>query len=337
MSTFRFGYTNNVESLFTKIMNGPARVYGSGLSCSSGVAAITRASGSFVTDGVQVGALVSGTIASSFLAGTRITAVSALSLSTTANASTTQTNVAGTFTPSFPLVEASGFPMSNLLVGNRYNVWDCGASPSSPITIDFDLGGTRTVRICALAGHSSAAAGAGVSDYEFQSATSYPTFTSRLVVTPTDTLFRDSGGVISTVNARYWRLIIGNVGRFSLGGVWLSSLDLDLGTALTPGSQVSRSTPVARMVGPSGIPYTFRNGTGKREWTIRIGAMLSTTRRSIEAMYTNTGVSGSVYRTPMMIDEEDNAYEVDFAESQLGWARQHVNLDAVDLALESLP
>jgi hypothetical protein len=57
--------------------------------CASGVSAITRPSGSFLTDGVHPGALVANVIAASFPANTRITTVAAGSLGTSAPASAT--------------------------------------------------------------------------------------------------------------------------------------------------------------------------------------------------------------------------------------------------------
>jgi hypothetical protein len=57
--------------------------------CSFGVAAITRPSGNFLTDGVHPGALVANAIAASFPANTRITTVASGSLGTSAPASGT--------------------------------------------------------------------------------------------------------------------------------------------------------------------------------------------------------------------------------------------------------
>lgn len=152
---FALGGDNLACAAGAAILNGAAVTVAS-QTCVSGLSLITRVTaGSYITDQVKRWSLLSNTIAARFPANTRITAVTATVLSTSAPASSsTGGGEAATYTPLQALSEDPQFPATNLQVNDRAVFYRTLNALTGAYTLEWDLSpsGTPTDYPIALVG-----------------------------------------------------------------------------------------------------------------------------------------------------------------------------------------
>lgn len=341
MANLRLAYTNHLEAIYTAgagLLNGSPIIVAAN-SCTSGSPSITRASGSYLTDGVKRWSLLSGTIAARFPASTRVTNVTAGTLTMSNNAtSSTGAAESGTFTPTFLKLEDLNYPVTNLLNGQRYVPWDTGAGVF-PLThsLEFDFGATRSVGLFALLGMTWANS-VGISVATISSGSSYGSYTLRATITaPNPGVDRDLAAIFGPIVARYWKIDLAIDARTVLGGLFAGSIDQDLGTGPGVGSSRSRRRPTARQETPGGVPIYSRMGDyDARTWNFTNDATPSSVRQQIEAAFANRILNG-VHRPVLLLDENDQVFEVEFLEATMQWVSRFTNVDSLTMALESLP
>lgn len=341
MGNIRLAYTNHLEQVYGGgggLLNGSAVVVAAN-SCVSGSPSITRASGSYLTDGVKRWSLLSGAIAARFPANTRVTNVASGTLTMSANAtSSTGATESGTFTPTFLKLEDAAYPVVNLINGQRYVPWDTGPG-SFPVahSLEFDFGATRSINLFALLGMTWSAA-LGISVATISSGSVYGTYTLRGTITaPNPGIDRDLAVIFSSVVARYWKIDLAIDARTVLGAIFAADMDQDLGTGPGVGTTRSRRWPVARQETPAGSPiYTRMGDYEARTWNLNYEALLPATRAQFEAAYSNRGLNGA-HRPIVLIDEADQVFEVEFVNSRHDWTNRFTNVDQTTIALESLP
>jgi len=335
VAAIRFAYLNHLEDPVTYFANGPQITYSGGqLSASNGVASITRASGSFITDGVKKWALVGGTIASSFPANTRVSAVAALTLTTTANATGTASGVNGTLTPDLALNEDPAYPETNLTNKQRYIPWKTFSIPGGA---SYDLGSAKSCNcVAALAHQIMDPTVGGLYNVDIYSADTWGTWTFRGNIDMLNK--RDGGDVFTTVSARYWKFPMASSGVFSLGGLFLGRTDLagvgeDLGIQFGPGTAHATQQPSSTLLTPSGIPYEFMSPFDRRTWSMRWDALTPSNRQKIETVLKASRNT----RTPVMFDESDVPWEIRFVDRRVAWTSVFNTVESMSLDIESLP
>lgn len=348
MSNLRFCYTNHIEAGGTNLLNGPSVVLGNINSCTFGLATITRVSGSYITDGVKVGSLLSGGIAARFPASTRVKAVSALSLTmgtpggADVNATSTGSNESATFSPNQAFIEAAGFPMTNVKDPDRGTLWDCGASPPGTIILEWDFGGPKSVTFAALIALRAHGVAGGIDGMDIDSASAYGTWTPRGTVSVNDPQRdRDAYATFGSASARFWRTTVYFSARADLGGIWLGVIDQDLGFAYPANMAIDRLFPASRVTTPAGFPHTTREGSPGHLIKLPIAGLSLTKRQQIFAALDNAAYNDLVnlptYRNPIMLTDEDLIFEVRLAADRLGYLKRFLNLEAMpEVELEGL-
>ena len=161
-----------------------------------------------------------------------------------------------------PLVQDAAYPMSNLLLVDRYTVWATGAAAPSPHLVHLDLGFAYDISFVGLLGIRYPNPGSGPSLVEIGSRTTYSVTQGDYTIRSTQDLAGhpvDPCAAIATVAARYWQLAIYDIDTtfgFSLGKPMLGSLDQDLGSTMvySPGATVRRVQPGARTEVMDGAP-----------------------------------------------------------------------------------
>lgn len=344
MSNLIFLYKNWIEQSGTLLLNGPA-VTCTNLDCTQTLYTITRASGSFIDDGVKVKALLSGTIAARFPAGTRVSTVAAMTLTMDGVAASNGPGTeSGTFTPDCELIQDTTAPMANVLVPDRYVFWDRGAGTATASVL-LDLGVARQVKMIGVLGNvTSSASTGGITSVNVYRSSSFlgaaPTWISTATLTPTSIFDRDFGTALgSAVTARYWKIAVNYSARASIGGIWLGLDDFDLGFEDAPGASMRVVANSTRASNPyTGAQQATRLGGEAAYWTLNWSAVGSSTRDSfLNYVVRNHGINGATYRTPIFIDASDLWNEVRFAGDAFNWSRTFINVDAMTIDLEGLP
>jgi hypothetical protein len=350
MANLRLLYKNHLEqtSTQTRWLNGPSVAYANSLGCTNGSASLTRKSGAtdFTTAGVKFWSLLAGTIAARFPGGTRVTNVTPGTLTMSANATSTISNnpgEAGSFNPTHGLIETTDGPMSNVLDGNLHTVWDPGVDAGGfgyPLQIffEFDLVGSTAVTVYGvIAPRTHNRSNGGIDQIDVDSGSTYGSWTPRASFAPPDAIRDNSyATVLGSVSARFWRIGISFAQRADLSGLWLGIVDQDLGGAPVT-MDVRRIRPASVIRNPAGRAFITRQGPDRRVWRFPWSALTSSRRAQIEAAFENQGVAGSfLYRPPMMLDDVDAFYPVEFGEQQMGWTKVFGTTERQDLELEEL-
>lgn len=344
MSSIRFYYTNLLEQTTAQFLNGPAVAVGAIMSCTAGSPTITRSGGSFSADGVKRWSAVSGGIAGNgtttgFPAGTRVSSVGTTTLTMSANcvAGGGLSSQSGTFTPTNALVEDSNYPMVNLFNGQRGTPWDPGPVVSGTIVLEFDLTSSKTNVFFALLGLRANIANGSISAARLYGGATYGTWSLRATIVP-NLLDVDAGVAYASAGNRFLRVELDMDARTPVSGLWVSNLDQDLGIQKAPGWNTERIQPVSIQRTPGGFPIFNAMGQyERRRWVAAYGAMTSATRAKLESVFSNLGINGGTRRIPVMLDDEDRTWEMDFADRAFAWSTRFVSLDSVAQQFESLP
>jgi hypothetical protein len=348
MSNLLFLYKNILEQSGTRWLNGPVVSYADSLGCTNGSASLTRKAGAldFTTAGVKFWSQLGGTISARFPAGTRVTNVTASTLTMSANATSTISNnpgEAGTFNPTQGLIELPEAPMSNLFDADPNTVWDPGPTAGGfgyPITIvfEFDLVGStpattaflvNTVTRNLLLG--------GIDQIDIDSGTTYGTWTNRYSIGRPDSLRDVNYGIVggTQFSARFWRFVLTISERATLGTLWLGLVDQDLG-GVWPGTQVERIRPAAIARNPGGRPFYSRMGPDRRVFRFPWGSFTTAQRQQIEAVMDNRGlVSLNLYRQPVMVDDVGGIYPVEFVEQRIAYTKLFTGVESQELLVET--
>lgn len=289
MASLRFVTSNQVEQSYAQLMNGPQVVAGTVNECTSGVNTITRASGSYVTAGVRPGALLSGAIAARFPANTYVLVVSALTLTMSANATSSTAGAEGaTFTPFVARDEVSPYLMENAMKHDRLLEWQ--QASGNTMSVDFDLAANRNVALAALLGHRPiGTTGLGISSCVVKyatAATGYPpasggSWTNATSLTPFSD--RDSGALFNQVSARYWRFDLDGVfDAFTLSRFLLNTVNVDLGILGSPGVREERFSPVRTSRTAGQNPFQTFLGDDRTITTLGLNRVPGSLRTSLE-------------------------------------------------------
>lgn len=341
--SIRFARTNLLEAAAAYLLNGPAAVLGVVCQWTNGSASVTRAAGSFIADGVKRWSLVSGNLATRFPANVRVSAMAAdglsITLSSAATAGGSGTD-SGTFTPNAPLDEAAGYPMLNVMNGKRYVGWKSAAVPASPVTLEFDLGSSKTAAMVTMLAHDSGAIGSsnGAVIFGVDYATTYsgaaPTWTSL------GTKFllgaRDSMLEFSPTAARFWRVSVtpGSVSgvavQFGFGGIWLGAFDQDMGTFGNPGSNRRRTKQRARLEAGGRAVSFIRTGFDSFLFTPKFFPLADADYSGLENSFTSD-------RGVLLIDHRDSPFEVEWVDDAIEWEPMFTGLSSCSPGFRSLP
>ena len=202
------------------------------------------------------------------------------------------------------LDETTGFPMSNLLIPDRYTPWKSLSPPAtSPLQIDVDLLSSQAVEVAALLGFRPTPGPAGA--VTVYSASAYPGGPW----TPRGTTPSLTGGAgnyqtnFASFSARYWRFEIASiVGQIRVGQLWLGQL-VDLGILYAPGSSrhLRRLRTTYRTA--TGLPVIVDDGLNYREFSLSFPARTKAQRQQIESV---ASAPGSI----LYLDHDDLAYQV---------------------------
>jgi len=348
MSNLLFLTTNQIEQAETTFMNGATAVTVTNLDCATGSPLITRASGSFITDGVRLKAVLSGTIAARFAANTRVNSITEMSLGMSANAGSDGPGTeSGTFTPIAGLQQDTTAPMSNVQIPDRYVFWDSGAGSYSTAYLCYDIGYSKACSSAGVLRHVPADyVVGGISSVGVYSAATItgatPAWTMRWTLTPTDAWDRDFGVSRQTpASGRYWMFAVSFSGRCSVGGLWLgaSANDVDLAREGGPGSTVEITANTATVINPyTGAPQVTRFGGERIRRTLDWGALTTAQRTQLrDSVFRNRGVDTVRFRAPVLIDEDGDWNEVRFSEDRFAWSRVFTGVDSMLLDVEGLP
>ena len=330
----RFGVTNWIEDSNTTLLNGPAVVVGVIAQWTNGSANVTRAAGSWFTDGVKPWSLVGGNLATRFPASTRVQSVGATTLVMTAAATAAGSGTdSASFTPTYPLEEDVNFPTSNLQYPRRNVRWATGPTPTFPLSIEYDLGSNRLIAV--FAGLASETLDAltstlGFSSVALYTGTVYGSYTlqgSKNFALP----YRDKGGPLaSSVSHRFVRFQLGGVGPATAATVWAGPIGQDLGVALWPGSAFRHEDNVARGFTGGMLQAFFNRGPARRVMRFGLDGINETQRAQIFTVF------GAPLRKPLLIDPDDECWEVALVDDSLEWIHRFNDYRSQILALETL-
>lgn len=331
--TTRFLRTNRIESAATVILNGPPLVFAAIGQWANGSAAVTRASGSWILDGVRPWSLLGGALAARFPAGTRVQAVGpgVLTMTNTATAAGAGTD-ALTLTPDFTLEEDPNFPMSNITVPRRYIPWHSSNAATGTFTVDLDLALGASYQafgiMAANALDPSLGTFSGASLYT--AATYGGAYTLRATANPT-TGYRDRFAIMgSVITDRFARVEVNTSVPFSIGGIWLSTVATDLGFAWWPETRLRHEENELRAENAAREQVTFALGFPRRVWSIELGGITDATLAQLLTVFRNQ------QRKAILIDPDDEGWEVQIVDGAVEWAEKFIGLNRSQLVLESL-
>jgi hypothetical protein len=331
-TSLRFVTTNLIEQSYCSLMNGPAVVLAGINSCDGVDAEITRASGSYVTDGVRPGALLSGAMAANFPASTYVLAVTALVLTMSANSTGAAGPIAATFTPYVTRNEVSPFVMENAMLRDRRLLWQATGST----TVDFDLAANRDFRAPVLAGHRGIS-GAGITSCPVKyaaSATGYPPASGGAWTTAATLAnpVRDKGAVFAQATGRWVRFEITAATAFTLGKFVLGALDYDLGVISSRGLRRTLIDPNTEARDGGLNPVITYHGDPRYLYTIPYRSIVDSMLDKLEALTL-------LRKSFVMFDWADRALEARVQRSELAsdWNFfSTVNVMDAELNLEQL-
>lgn len=329
MANTRFAYTNRLES--AALLNGAAVVTGAINQWSNGSANVTRASGSYITDGVKAWSTVGGTLATKFPATTRVQSVSALTLVLTAAATAGGSGTdSGSFTPTFALEENASFPTSKAQDGQRYIPWLTGAAPASPLTVEYDLGSSLA---CSLAAALAippivSASTTRITSVEVEYTDTYGSgWTSAGSFSPNS--LTDKGMVFASQTKRFWRFKFTNSGQFVVGELWLGVPDQDMGAQYSPGTIRGHRKNRTLAESSAGIRQHFYHSRNLHQWTLDYNVITETMRAKLDTLFQQQ-------RSFLFIDENDNVYQVESTEDAWGAEAVFTSVDNSRLVIEEL-
>ena len=228
--------------------------------------------------------------------------------------------------------ETSPFTMDRTQNGDRYSLWKTG-SGASPFLYDIDLGAARAIDVAALLGFSTVPAG-DLIILTVSYATSYYPGAWTTFSGTTGAATRDMGLVISApVTARYWRFSIatGSASAITVGRILLGkTTSYDLGGVHSPGGI---STPFQNRIEQQMEDGTFNLnvlGFPGHDFTFPFNKVLAATRTSMRAIAAATG-------SVVLVDAEDQVYEVIITGGRANGSRDSSNMFNVSLEAKRLP
>lgn len=338
--------TNFIEATATTLLNGPAIVLGVICQWTNGSNQVTRATGSFIADGVKRHSLVSGNLATKFPANMRVTALAADGLSITLTSAATAAvggTDSGTFTPERALEEAPGYPMENIRNGKRYNGWKTSAAPPGQVIFEFDLGSAKSVAAFLMLAHEDGTIGSiptGASVVWIDYATTYAG-ASPIVSWVNIGFFpiigaRDKFLDIGPINARWWRIRLDPsldaafaTIPFGLGGLWLGAFDADMLTFGNAGSDRKRIKTRSRTEAGGKQPYYLRTGFDVYEFSPQFSPLNDADYIKLETSFTD--------RPVILLDHRDLPFECEWVDDEITWSPMFTGISASAPRLRSLP
>jgi hypothetical protein len=330
MSSTRLLYTNLLEQSFAYLLNGPPVTTGVINQWSNGSTSVTRAAGDYVADGIRRWALLSGNLAAKFPGGTRIQVIAPDELIMTAAATAGGSGTeSATFTPDHSAAALAGYPMSNLQNRQRYVPWRSEDPPSgSDYFMEYDMGSAKTV---AAAGYLAFDQDplVGLSACTVQYGSTYGSWTDAVGLGAGSA--RDRLAAVANISARFWRHYLASFAALGVGALWLGVVQQDLGISFGPKSGFSRTRGKSMIRSGGGLPYYTTTGRGIRRIELDYEAIPAATWAKIEAVFDQTE------RPPILWDDLDKAYEVEWEEDRLAWSRPFTDLYQTRPTLEALP
>ena len=326
MATTRFAYTNRLESSSSVLLNGPAVVTGVINQWTNGSALVTRASGSYITDGIKPWSLVSGNLAAKFPASTRVASVdSATQLTLTANATAGGSGTdSATFTPDRALEQDANYPMTNAQNGQRYIPWKSSGSPPGTVIVEYDLG---SVLNCEIAAAFNLNMGLGISAIEIQYASVYGTWTSAVTFNPAQRVNAGSG--FTNVARRFWRFILTVTGPFTVGKLWLGLMQQDMGVQFSPGTVRGHRKNRSTSQSGAGLRQSFYHSRNLHQWSLAYDQIPTADRTKLDTVFLQQ-------KSIVLIDQDDAFHEAESTEEAWGASEIFTAVYSSRLVLEEL-
>lgn len=333
--TTRFSAVNVTEAAGVTVLNGPNVIVGVIGQWVNGTAFISRASGSWITDGIKPWSLLGGNLATKFPAGTRVQSVSTLSLLMTNLASAVGAGTdSGSFTPTFARYEDADFPMENLLYPKRYVPWHSGLGVPNPVTVEIDLGTNPSVDLFAMLAHEkmTAAQALGAYSSSVYSAASYGAYGAAVFNDHSlNAPYKDAGVVLAARrNHQFWKVEINNDGPFMLGSTWLGAIALDMEVSHWPDSSFRHELNVSRGETGAREQAMFRLGVPRKVMRLLYNSIPDSKRDAMFALFSDPT------RWPLLIDPADKMNEVALDGDAIEWSSKFTNLQSNPLFLETL-
>lgn len=209
------------------------------------------------------------------------------------------------------LVQDASYPMTNAMRDDRYALWNTGAAPASPFTVDLTMNATAALTAMSVSAIRSVA-GAAVSKVEFYTQTGAYTPAGAWTLRGTvNNPGRNCGVVYAAANADSLRYKFTTTGQFQASRLFAGvPFTVGAGTYVADNGAESSPQRNATLYSlPSGATFEFLLGDNSRDITLMFSQLSSADADALEGLAAST-------RAFTFIDDRDRFWDCILADKQ---------------------
>lgn len=206
------------------------------------------------------------------------------------------------------LEEHADFPMTNLLVGDRYSYWK--SAGTAGFDVDFDLGSTKAIKALGVTALDPLQTVGAVEIFTAGGSTYPPTWTSQGTISPLSSV---DSFIAANLIHRFVRFEFTSLSAAIRAKLWAAQSVSDVGHGGSPGFTEERRKARIRAIAPGGQPVVTVLGPDRTVFSIPLNVVPSAVQSILSTLVAESGsfILGTV---------DDRWFEVIVAEDRLAWS-----------------